>query len=120
MAHPNRTTLWENELGYRLNHQGEGGYQDLYSPSGDIIVSIFDQLGSPYVGLHGLADGLEANGEDYGNAAQACKDIADQHFRLVNPSRGKRLFLTVWRRPQVQWLILVALAIIGIVVTIIT
>ncbi len=69
MAHPNRTTLWDNELGYRLNHPGEGRYQDLYSPSGDIVVSIFDQQGGPYVQLRDLADGLEANEEDYGNAA---------------------------------------------------
>ena len=114
--HPDTPSTWSNELGYRLL-PGEGPIQHLYSPDDEMIAAIYDDRVSSYVELRRLVQGLEAEGSDYANAAQACRDLADRHFRLVNPSLLKRMWLVyVWRNPRIQWLILVALAIIGIVI----
>ena len=109
--------VWSNGRGYQLTLPGEGWYQDLYSPRGEIIASIFDQLGGPRVQITNLADGL-VNSTNYTNAAEACDDLANQHFNLT-PWR-KRIFLYVWTSERVRWLVLVALAIIGIATAFIT
>ena len=116
--YPNKHMPWSNERGYRLALPGEGSYQDLYSPKGEIIGSIFDQLGSPLVQITNLADGLVSNGKNYTNAAEACVDLANQHFNLT-PWR-KRIWLYVSTSTMVRWAVLVVLAIIGIVTTIVT
>ena len=54
----------------------------------------------------------------YTNAAEACDDLANQHFNLA-PWR-KRIFLYVWNSERVRWLVLVALAIIGTATAILT
>lgn len=116
--YPNRHMTWNNERGYRLTLPGQGSNQDLYSPSGEIIASIFDQLGGPLVQVSNLAGGLVDNSENYANAAEACDDIANQHFNLT--PWWNRIFLYVATSAMVRWTVLVVLAIIGIVTTIIT
>jgi len=116
--YPNTHIPWSNERGYRLTLPGEAYRQDLYSPRGEIIAAIFDQLGGPRVEITKLADGLMDNSENYVNAAEACDDLANQHFNLI-PWR-KRVFLYVLTSERVRWLVLVVLAIIGIVTAIVT
>ena len=116
--YPNKHVPWSNERGYQLTLPGEGWNQDLYSPRGEIIASIFDQLGGPLVQVTNLADGLVNNNESYTNAAEACDDLANQHFNLA-PWR-KRIPLYVLTSDRARWLVLVALAIIGIVTAIVT
>ncbi|MYD98338.1 MAG: hypothetical protein F4X98_13280 [Gammaproteobacteria bacterium] len=118
MVYPNKHTPWSNERGYQLTLPGEGWYQDLYSPRGEIIASIFDQLGGPLVQITNLADGLVNNSESHTNAAEACDDLANQHFNLT-PWR-KRIFQYVLTSDRARWLVLVVLAIIGIVASILS
>lgn len=117
-TYPNKHTPWRNERGYQLTLPGEGWYQDLYSPNGEIIAAIFDQLGGPRVEVTNLADGLVNNSNDYRNAAEACVDLANQHFNLT--PWWKRTCRHVWTSERIRWLVLVVLAIIGIVTTVIT
>lgn len=116
--YPNRHMPWMDERGYQLTLPGEGYFQDLYSPKGEIIASIFDQLGSPRVDVRNLADGLVDNSESYANAAEASNDLAKQHFNLT--PRRRRVFLFVLASERARWLVLVALAIVGIATAIAT